>query len=50
MNHLPIDPDEAPWTEEYAEFNEARSQRRHLILMEQAELDDWERHNCRIAS
>ena len=50
MNHLPIDPEEAPWTEEYWEFAEERANLYHQQMMEQEEMHDWECHNCRIPS
>ena len=50
MSYLPIDPDEAPWTDEYAERQEERAEFYRQRMIEQAEQDAWDRYHLLIPS
>ena len=48
--HMPIDPDEAPWTDEYAELEETRAEIYRQRMIEQAEEIAWEQHHLLLPS
>ena len=50
MNRLPIDPDEAPWTEEYEELQHDRSEFIRQRMIEQAEEIAWQKHHLLLPS
>lgn len=47
---LPLDPDEAPWTDEYEELREARAELYRERMIEQAEEIAWAQHHLLLPS
>ena len=46
---LPLDPEDAVWTDEYDEKRIARIERQRAIMLERAEERDFEEYFCRHA-